>query len=161
MQMSGKGRMTVFERLLSSQKVRKDSSGCWNWIAGKDSYGYGQMRVNGPKRLAHRISYEQHFGTIPEKMCVLHRCDNPACINPAHLFLGTQPENIADMIAKGRDRKARIKGEDHNQAKLIESEVVTIRASIGVPQTKLASLYGVSPSQIGSIRRRKAWSHIP
>ena len=148
---------TTIERLLS--KIDR-SSGCWNWTAGKDSDGYGQMRVGGRKRLCHRLSYEEHRGVIPAGQCVLHRCDNPACINPEHLFLGTQPQNIADMIAKGRDRKACLKGEAHSQAKLTEADVIEIRAAQGLSQTRLGAIYGVSPSQIGQILRRENWTHV-
>ena len=150
--------MTIRDRLKA--KMEFAASGCWNWTAGKDSYGYGQMRVGGRKRLVHRISYEEYVGSIPSGQCVLHRCDNPACINPAHLFLGTQVENMADMVSKGRQPHTSLKGTLHGQAKLTEADVIAIRAAIGSSQSELAARYGVSPSQIGHIRRGKRWSHI-
>jgi hypothetical protein len=77
--------------------------GCWEWIGSKRHYGYGQVTFNGrPGRKAHRVAWELTRGKIPGDLCVLHRCDNTACINPDHLFLGTQLDNIQDMNAKGR-----------------------------------------------------------
>lgn len=149
---------SVRDRLMA--KIDKASSGCWNWTAGKDSYGYGQMKVGGKKRLCHRLSFEEENGPIPDGQCVLHSCDNRACLNPDHLFLGTQPENIADMIAKGRDRKASQKGEAHGMAKLTEHEVIAIRSSRGFSQSELASMYGVSQSAISLIRLGKKWKHV-
>lgn len=150
----------IRHRLLSKSETNP-FSGCWEWVAGKDTHGYGQMKINGRKRLAHRVSYELYRGPIPDGILVCHDCDNPACINPDHLFLGTQTENMADMMSKGRGRKARLKGEDHSQAKLTESDVVAILSAKGlVSQVALADQYGVSPSQIGNIHRGKAWTHI-
>lgn len=94
--------------------------GCWQWIGSKQAYGYGQLRVgNGPMR-AHRFAYIIKHGAIPEGMDVLHRCDNRSCVNPAHLFLGTQADNIADMDAKGRRRTVPNVGVQHPMAKLRE-----------------------------------------
>lgn len=148
---------TVSERLMS--KVDK-SSGCWNWTAGKDSYGYGQMRVNGRKRLVHRISYEENTGPIPPRLCVLHRCDNPACINPEHLFLGTHRENMDDMLAKGRQARTSQKGVLHGHAKLTEADVLAIRVASGISQAALALQYGMGRSQISNIRLGKCWKHL-
>lgn len=76
---------------------------CWVWTASRFVRGYGALKVDdGPKGYAHRISWELHFGPIPDGLWVLHRCDNPPCVNPAHLFLGTHLDNMADMDAKGR-----------------------------------------------------------
>ncbi len=85
------------------QKVDKTNS-CWLWKGGKDIYGYGRLRVPGHNLLAHRISYELHHGPIPKEMLILHKCDNPPCVNPAHLFLGTQETNNKDAKSKGRSR---------------------------------------------------------
>lgn len=151
--------MDIVQRL-AANVITDPETGCWNWKAGKDTHGYGQMNANGRKRLAHRISFEVHRGLIPEGKCVCHRCDNPACINPDHLFIGTQAENVADMIAKRRDRKASQKGEAHGQAKLTEADVIAIRSNAHSSQSDLAARYGVSPSQIGNIRRGKRWTHV-
>lgn len=87
-----------------------DSNGCWNWVGSKRAHGYGQVYFNGkPARKAHRVAWELTNGKIPNNLCVLHRCDNSSCINPDHLFLGTQLENIQDMINKGRRRPDNIR----------------------------------------------------
>jgi hypothetical protein len=104
----GRVRQALAERFWSKVDQR-DPDECWEWTAGRTAAGYGYLattRAAGPI-YAHRWSYEQHIGTIPEGRYVCHRCDNPPCVNPAHLFVGTHADNMADMKAKGRVRKPR------------------------------------------------------
>ena len=100
------GRFTLrrndpFWRLINSATI---GQGCWNWTAYKNNEGYGRLRAGGEKVLAHRLSYSIFKGEIAEGLFVCHTCDNPACINPEHLFLGTHQDNVSDCVAKGRHK---------------------------------------------------------
>ena len=144
---------TVIERF-EEKYVPEPNSGCWEWTACTDTSGYGQIRFNGTLVKAHRLSYELHVGEIGDKH-VLHKCDNPACVNPQHLFLGTQADNIADMVAKGRQAR----GKSHGSAKLTEADVLAIRAD-NRPQRAIAPDYGISHRLISDIKNRKIWAHV-
>lgn len=85
-------------------KTKATASGCVEWIGARNADGYGLTRTEGKQRLAHRVSYERSNGVIPDGLCVLHRCDNPPCLNPDHLFVGTRGDNAKDCTAKGRNR---------------------------------------------------------
>jgi hypothetical protein len=113
-------------------------------------------------KFAHRVSYEIHCGKIPEGMFVLHRCDNPPCVNPDHLFLGSIADNRADMVAKGRQPRREVlshKGTDHAYAKLSNAQVMEIRSAKGTLRG-LAGQYGVSHGQIRRIRAGEQWKHL-
>ena len=148
-------------RLLASIDIDKETN-CWNWIAATSAKGYGQIRLLSRAYYTHRISYELEHGDIPEGMCVCHRCDNPACVNPEHLFLGTNADNMADKIAKGRESPVPgIRGIDHYRAKLSEDDVIAIRsAPKSVSHRELASKYGNSIANISWIRNGKGWKHV-
>ena len=107
---------------------------------------------------AHRISYEVHIGPIPTGQHVLHKCDNPSCVNPYHLFLGSQRDNMADASTKGRMRR----GESSHFSKLIESEVRTIRKMVsqGTRFQIIADMFGVSKPTVCLIGQRKVWAHV-
>ena len=134
---------------------------CWNWLGGKWSNGYGRIR-NGLKGrlLAHRVSYEIHIGPISDGLWVLHKCDNRACVNPEHLFLGTNLDNIRDMIAKRRNSPPpHPRGEENVQSKLTSDQVRQIRID-GRTERDIAKSFGVSKSLIGPIKHRKIWRHV-
>ena len=89
-----------------AEKVERRPSGCWEWTGARQTGGYGVLGVGSSKLVrAHRFAWELHYGEVPEGLSVLHRCDNPCCVNTEHLFLGTQADNMHDMRAKGRGRK--------------------------------------------------------
>lgn len=132
----------------------KMADGCWEWLASKNPKGYGKCRLGDKNYLAHRLSFSFFNGPIPEGDFVLHRCDNPSCVNPAHLFLGTAKDNSNDRDAKGRVAH----GEAHVCAKLTEHDVADIRSKRGiVKQAELAAKYGVSLTVISFIMTGRTW----
>jgi len=137
--------------------VEKEDNGCWWWRGAIVKGGYGRIFKDGRKQYVHRISYERAAGYLPEDLDVLHSCDNPACINPAHLFLGTQTDNNNDMWAKGRARVPL--GEKHGNHKLTEQYVRDIRES-ELDFSILAEKYGVTRQLIVYVRRGTIWKHV-
>lgn len=165
---------------------------CWEWTAATDGRGYGTFKVMNPRRqiCAHRMSWELENGPIPRGdgyhgACVLHRCDNPVCVRPAHLFLGTVGDNVRDMFAKGRSKTLLIpghslspKGDDHwarrcpgrvrrgsghGLSKVTEDDVRKIRrlyAAGEKTQVELGRVFGISHVAVGMIVRRKTWTHV-
>lgn len=133
---------------------------CWGWRGSKGKNGYSYLGVSGQSRLAHRLSYELHVGHIPTGVFVCHHCDNPGCCNPAHLFLGTQADNMKDCATKGRTRRTpTIQGEGHYRAKVTQADVRDIRTS-SASQSDLARKYGLSRSSIAAIKTRKSWKSV-
>lgn len=130
---------------------------CWEWRAAKDGHGYGAIGATGGRRTlqAHRVAYEIANGPIPDGLHILHSCDNPGCVNAAHLSLGTHRENMCDMAAKGRYFSP-LTGQ---RAKLNESDVRSIRAS-NERSRDIAARFGVTPSAIRQIRRRVIWAAV-
>jgi len=131
---------------------------CWEWTAGKISDGYGSFRIKDKTIYTHRLMWELLHGPIPSGKLILHKCDNPLCCNPDHLFIGTQTDNMQDMYRKGRANPMR--GEKHGMTKLTEHQVREIRkryAAGGTSHSKLAKEYKMSKVQIGRIIRRQRW----
>lgn len=133
------------------QKVDKTAN-CWVWIGGRTSWGYGSIAIrHGYMKNTHRVSWEIHYGSIPKGMCVLHSCDNPPCVRPDHLFLGTLKDNSQDMLKKGR-----------HLVKLTKDEMEKIRtryAAENLSQETLAEKYNVGQSTISRIIRQEYPSH--
>lgn len=141
-------------------KIRK-TRGCWWWTASTNPSGYGQLRFGKELKSAHRISYELTNGKIPKGLFVLHKCDNPSCVRPDHLFLGTPADNMRDMINKHRGNKPF--GENHYFAKISEKDVIEIKRkySLGnISTRKLATQYNIGKSQIHAIIVGKKWKHV-
>lgn len=164
----------VRARLLS--KVSKKTSGCWEYTGGKNVWGYGQVSVDGKMMNAHRASYLVFCGSIPGGMIVCHACDNPACINPEHLWVGTHYDNYHDSKNKGRRDHIdtspwlRREGEEHHKAKLTEEDVLRLRSryrgrshgayTVEPTISSLAEEYDVSYSTIRKAIHGETWAHL-
>lgn len=155
-------------------KVQK-TDGCWIWTAYLNEHGYGQIGTGGHRgtALAHRVSWVLAHGAIPEGHGVLHKCDTPACVRPDHLFTGTQDDNIADMVRKGRSARgdatgprkhpeAMPRGEGHVCAKLTDADVRAIRLRLaeGARPSDVGRTFGVARRTIADIRNGKTWRHV-
>jgi hypothetical protein len=153
-------RKTIAERFWAKVDKSGGPDACWPWLGSCNTNGYGTFRGFVPTEGTHRTAYILTYGPIPDEMCVCHSCDNPPCCNPAHLFLGTRNENMADMAQKGR--AADTAGEKNGHARLTEQDVLAIRAAVaaGITEQDLAPRYGVSRSAIGAVVTRQNWKHL-
>ena len=137
---------------------RRADNGCLEWVGHVGSRGYGFLWWKGKNRLAHRLQWERITGEPPpDGFLVCHRCDNGKCIDPFHLFLGTQSDNRNDMYAKGRGHNK--KGERHPMSKLTPEKVLEIRQAIG-PHKEIAARFGVARQTVGDLKTRRRWAHI-
>lgn len=143
-------------------KFTRPKVGCWEWFAAKDHFGYGQIGRYGRRNLirAHRLSWLLFNGPIPDSLCVLHRCDNPSCVNPNHLFLGTKKDNAIDKAKKGRSYSPR--GETNGRAILNEKKVKSIRKfhKNGILCKDLSLMFNTPVSTIYKVVYRVTWKHI-
>jgi|SRR3990172_10485598 len=143
---------------------------CWLWTGATKTeinLNYGQFYFKGKRLAAHRLAWELTFGRIPSSLCVLHSCDNPICVNPTHLFLGTREDNVADRHKKARDSR----GARHSSAcikkksnvKLLDSDILEIRrlcASRGLTHKEIADQFGIHKSTVSKIHLRTAWAYV-
>lgn len=135
-----------FEALVSPEPM----SGCWLWAGAISDSGYGRFNLNHKNRRAHKVAWELFVGPIAPGLSVCHRCDNKACVNPRHLFLGTQFDNMRDCAIKG-----------HLRAKLTPAQVVEIRGLLSTTRRgEIAARYGVSQSAIYLIAKRENWARV-
>lgn len=140
------------ERFWSNVDKSKD---CWTWKGCKSRFGYGEFYANKKTYRAHRLAYELSHGDIPDGLFVLHRCDNPTCVNPDHLFVGTHSDNMKDAANKGR-----ICGEMNSFSKLTWNEVNEIRRLYSLRVYSMGSIarkFGVSKASISNIVKNKLW----
>jgi hypothetical protein len=151
--------VTIEDRFWSKVDNSAGPDGCWLWTANRAVRGYGRIGWGGHRVvLAHRVSYELATGEAPGRMCVLHSCDNPPCVNPAHLFLGTQADNMRDKAEKGRARP----GSQNPNAKITEADVLEIRRlrAEGVPGNEVAERFGLKRATVYSICAGRMWKHV-
>lgn len=140
--------------------VTKTSS-CWNWNGDRYDSGYGRLRDRNKRQVrAHRFFYEQVYGVIPEGLCALHKCDNRACVNPDHIFVGTKKDNMQDCLKKKRHKYIAHHGEDNGMSKLSKEKVTKIRelwAKGGIYQSDIAKKFGVTQQVISKVVNYKTW----
>lgn len=170
------------------QKVTRSEHECWPWSGATHDKGYGNIGIDGRTTTTHRLAYTLAVGPIPPGMHVLHRCDNPPCCNPAHLFIGTNRDNHADKVAKERQARGdrhssrthpesvprgerhasrthpeRVpRGERHPHARLTAADVLAIRAAVagGARRDETARRYGVSTQTMSDAVARRTWRHL-
>lgn len=148
--------MNMLNRFLD--KVEKTSD-CWIWTASRNTSGYGQFSIGGGgyTELAHRVAYKLFVGPIPSGLCVCHSCDNRACVNPDHLWLGTVAQNNLDKLRKGRARSGA--GQRNRHARITPDDVMKIRTD-NRAQKEIAASFGISQAQVSKIRRRAVWRSV-
>jgi len=139
---------------IEKNSLPEPNSGCWIWTGVVDSHGYGRACFRGERIMAHRLSWRMINGILPRGVCVCHRCDNPICVNPDHLFIGSHGDNSRDMVRKNRQAF----GGKNGNAKLTAADVIAIRSDPRGAR-KLAKVFGVHRTTIHYVRR-KTWRLI-
>lgn len=159
MQKDERERALTWHSFLQQVKIGPE---CWEWVGSlvKDRGGYGRFCVGGKTVRAHRWLYQQIHGPVSETDVIMHLCDNPSCVNPAHLRLGTYSENTRDMVAKGRGQNRQ--GEKHPLARLTAEDIAKIRhrAEMGISHHRIAIDFKISRQHVGKIVRRENWGHV-
>lgn len=158
---------SVIDRFFSKVALTANDNKCWEWLGSKRRNGYGRISITVSKNKdksfsAHRMSYLITNKTLPLDKVVMHSCDNPSCVNPKHLSLGTNKDNTNDMMKKGRVKKIFKDGEKHPNSKLKNEDIFNIRNLLekGKTQKFISELYGVNQSLISYIKSNKYWNHI-
>ena len=150
----------IAERLWAYVNIRSDEE-CWHYLGSINAGGYGSIVYKDKPYIAHRLSYELTYGEIPEGMLVCHHCDNPPCCNPKHLFLGTQSDNMKDMVSKGR---ASVQvGVNNTNVKLNEADVYNIHILYSngyMNMSAISRIFKISVSTVQSILRGRSWPHV-
>lgn len=151
----------LFARRFWDRVQKQDGDGCWEWQGARTIMHYGYLSTGRRNRTigAHRVSWTLTHGAIPDGMCVLHRCDNPPCVRPSHLFLGSQADNVADMVAKGRQHY----GENTGGVVLTDGQVGDILKEYATRARSVLSLaeqYGVEEATLRAIVNGQTWTHV-
>jgi hypothetical protein len=149
-----------FCRFMLLTEIGKEKGACWEWKGSRPGGKYGHFSFEYKAVKAHRWIYEKIVGEIPSGLLVRHKCDNPGCVNPDHLEVGTQAENVSDMYERCRahDRK----GQNHPMSRLTAEDVVEIRRlrDCGATEASVAAKFGIGRGQVGKIHRRENWGHV-
>lgn len=155
-------RNSSFEELFWSKVDKRTKEECWLWTRGCDMCGYGKVSKEGKARKAHRIAYELTNGAIPEGMIICHKCDNPPCVNPNHLFLGTDADNRRDSAQKGRGYIPNRLGENNHMTNLTSSQVREIKKMLaaGIKTRIIAEEFSIAIRTVSGIRTGTNWSHV-
>jgi DNA-binding XRE family transcriptional regulator len=152
--MAGKPKQPLETRFMG--KVDKQENGCWLWTGYKMPKGYGMFRFADGHKLAHRVSYSLFVGELDAEKEVMHKCDNPSCVNPKHLLLGTHLQNMQDAKQKARNAY----GERHGRSVLTEEMVKRIKQSMGRTQKEIGKDFGVSQTTVWEIKTGRKWAHV-
>lgn len=153
-----KNKLPIADRFWNKVNINNDDD-CWPWIASKDAKGYGFFKLDGKMVHAHRMALVLEGEKVPDKLLVCHKCDNPPCCNPRHLFIGTHKDNTQDSVRKGRWPI----GEKHHNSKLTEKDIIKIRklhSKENLSMYRIAKMFNVSNVLIGLIIKRKIWRHV-